>query len=701
MKFKKQCLVAMISAISASSAFAQTDSNNQDEKNLETMVVTGEKKSGYAVKDMNTATKLDLSIRQTPQSVSVVNEKLMQDFQLNTVNDALSLVTGVQIERPETDRVYYSSRGFEITNFQVDGVGMPLSNGNVLGDIDTALFERIEILRGANGLTAGKGDPSATVNMVRKRPTIERLATIGVTTGSWNKVRLDADVSGEITTGLRGRLVAAKENTESYLDRYERDLTLGYGVVEADLSYASTLTLGHSVQQNDVDSPLWGALPLVYIDGSPTNYDRSTSSAADWAFFNTDESRSFVEFKHAFNNGWSLNASYNYVELDTLSNLFYVAGTPSPVDESGVVGAYASEYTVDESQKISEVFASGPFSAFGNVHELVIGANYTESKVKQNSLYDDRTVAGFYDASVLQPINVAEFDGNYTVGDFTNPGGGGVFDDTAKSVYTTAKLNLTDNQILVLGGRYSEWQTRGEAYGTNQDADDDVVIPYVGYILDIASNVSVYGSYTETFTPQTELNENLQRLDAKSGVNYELGFKAEVGDANITAAVFETKLENVATFKETVNGNDIYEGKDGIESRGIEFDVVGEIREGLNLASGFTVLEIEDAQGEKAMLHTPRETANITVSYATPFVSGLTLGFGYDWQGEIENKSVGYVQDAYGLSSIAANYQVTPKLKANVKVNNLGDEKYINSLKWDQGYYGAPRNFTASLVYDF
>jgi outer membrane receptor for ferric coprogen and ferric-rhodotorulic acid len=71
----------------------------------------------------------------------------------------------------------------------MDGVGMPLSNSNVVGDIDTAMFERVEIIRGANGLTAGAGDPSATINMIRKRPTGETQGSVGLTVGSWNKTR--------------------------------------------------------------------------------------------------------------------------------------------------------------------------------------------------------------------------------------------------------------------------------------------------------------------------------------------------------------------------------------------------------------------------------------------------------------------------------------------------------------------------------
>jgi outer membrane receptor for ferric coprogen and ferric-rhodotorulic acid len=80
-------------------------------------------------------------------------------------------VTGVNVEKVETDRTYYNSRGFDITNFQVDGIGLPLIWGIQFGDLDTVLFERVEVVRGANSMMTGTGNPSATVNYVRKRPT--------------------------------------------------------------------------------------------------------------------------------------------------------------------------------------------------------------------------------------------------------------------------------------------------------------------------------------------------------------------------------------------------------------------------------------------------------------------------------------------------------------------------------------------------
>ena len=162
---------------------------------LEGVVVTGARTRTSAV------TGLDLSLRETPQSVTIINQDRIDDFGLTNVNELLAQVTGVNVEKVETDRTYYNSRGFDITNFQVDGIGLPLIWGIQFGDLDTVLFERVEAVRGANSMMTGTGNPSATINYVRKRPTAAFQASASAAYGSWDDYRLEADVSGPLNAG--------------------------------------------------------------------------------------------------------------------------------------------------------------------------------------------------------------------------------------------------------------------------------------------------------------------------------------------------------------------------------------------------------------------------------------------------------------------------------------------------------------------
>ncbi|WP_411028664.1 TonB-dependent receptor plug domain-containing protein, partial [Salmonella sp. s60093] len=93
-----------------------------------------------------------LTPRETPQAISTITRSQLDDFGLGTVNDALAFAPGVTVERVETDRTYYSARGFDIDNFQLDGIGLPFTNGAQWGEVDTIVYDRIDVLRGANGL---------------------------------------------------------------------------------------------------------------------------------------------------------------------------------------------------------------------------------------------------------------------------------------------------------------------------------------------------------------------------------------------------------------------------------------------------------------------------------------------------------------------------------------------------------------------
>ncbi|HET8816276.1 MAG TPA: TonB-dependent receptor plug domain-containing protein, partial [Pseudidiomarina sp.] len=250
---------------------------------MERLEITGQQHSGYLAQDQDSASKLNLSIKETPQTVTVITAEKLKDFALNDLNTALENSATINVEQVESDRTYYTSRGFELNNFQVDGLGLPLINSNTHGRMDAALYERIEIVHGANGVMTGVGSPSATVNLVRKKPTSETRGSVNASVSSWNGKRFEGDFSGAFTDSLRGRLVVVGDDRESYLDRYESATQLVYAVMDYAPTDSTLITFGHSEHNSETDGNLWGALTLYYGDGTPTNFDASTNIAADWS----------------------------------------------------------------------------------------------------------------------------------------------------------------------------------------------------------------------------------------------------------------------------------------------------------------------------------------------------------------------------------------------------------------------------------
>jgi outer membrane receptor for ferric coprogen and ferric-rhodotorulic acid len=264
-------VMAVFISSSLHSAFAaETTANKTDD----TVVVTGQNNAAvtdtaatdYSVPVTTAGTKMALTTRDIPQSVSIISKQRMQDQQLQTLGDVLKNTTGIQESVSDLDRRTYYARGFLIDNYMVDGIPTTFDPRWDLGDSqsDTALFERIEVVRGATGLMTGPGNPSASVNQVRKHAdSKEFTGNVSATYGSWNKQRYVADLSTPLNASgsVRGRLITGYQDQNSYVERYGATKKFVYATVDADLTDSTLLSAGYEFQQTNTDSPTWGGMP--------------------------------------------------------------------------------------------------------------------------------------------------------------------------------------------------------------------------------------------------------------------------------------------------------------------------------------------------------------------------------------------------------------------------------------------------------
>lgn len=705
---------AVISALGTSTnAFANqlNDDTSQKKQNIETIEVKGSYIEGYSADDVNGASRLDLKMVEIPQSVSVISSAQLKDFQLNDINSALDTATGVRVERIETDRTYYTARGFDITNFQIDGIGLPLISGNNHADEDTAIFQRIEVIRGANGLMTGVGNPSATVNFIRKRPTAQREIGLNFTAGSWDKTRIEADFSTPINDDVAFRVVAVKQKNDSYLDRYKQDKTVAYGFVEVNVSEDTQLSFSHTINDNDSTGNNWGANPLFYTDGTATDYDVGTNTSANWSYWDVQRNNTVVELTHFINQNWDLRATYSRKETDEDSHLFYVYGTPDRSTELGLMG-YASEYDHDDEHNLIDVYTRGLFQAFGRDHQVVFGLSHADMTYDDVSLYDYSTPYGF-------PVMPAlpTWVGNTPKPTFLDGLTGAEIETTQKAAYFTARLNLADGLHTIVGGRFNDWDVKGQSYGVVQDRGDSVFIPYLGAVYQATESISAYASYTETFLSQTEQDINDNILDPITGRSSEIGAKAELFDGLLVASVayFNVKQTNVAKLDPSTAAlapdAQRYIGTDGINSKGYELELAGQIGDGTQISFGITDFKIEsdDAADQLVADYTPDQLIKLALTHNVTYIDGLTLGASANYQSDISRVQgqlptgamIVTEQEAYTLVNLMAKYQINETVSLSLNANNVTDEKYLNSLYWAQGYYGAPANYSASLSLSF
>lgn len=659
---------------------------------VEGVVITGARTRTSAV------TGLDMSLRETPQSVTIINQDRIKDFALTDVNQLLAQVTGVNVEKVETDRTYYNSRGFDITNFQADGIGLPLIWGIQFGELDTVLFERVETVRGANSMMTGTGNPSATINYVRKRPTKDFQASGALQYGSWDSYRLEADVSGPINTSgtLSGRLIYANEDRDSYLDYYGVNRNVYGALLAWDATSNLTATVGWSMQDNRARGNNWGALPLVYSDGARIDYPTSASTAADWTHWNVRDQTAFAELAWNFDNGWQVKTIGTFKRFQENAKLLYAYGNPDPVTGLGV-GGMAGVYPSIYENYILDAYASGPFQLFGRQHQLVIGGQTSRSHGHE---YED------FSNDVLEYPSVHDW-GRVQVAEPTFPGAYLASDqvDRLSRFYAAAHLNLSDKLKVVAGFNALKLKSKGFSYGTDTPRDESKVSPYAGVVYDLTQNVSLYANYTDIFNPQSEVDINHQTLAAAHGKSYEAGFKSEWFDKRlyVTGAVFTSRQGGLAQyagdFPDTLKS--YYEGVD-TKATGYELEAVGAINDQWRVSVGWTDLEIKDEAGAKARLFTPRKTLKASSTYTIPSLRNLTLGAQVRWQDDIEGQDIVTItQKAYGVLDLMAGVDLTEKVRATVNVKNATDKAYLASLMWNQAYYAAPRGVSVRLDYAF
>ncbi len=707
----------------AQPAFAQSQSAPSDSEapDSDAIIVTGT----YTLPDrIDTATGLGLTVRETPQSVSIVTAQRILDQNLISIADVIQNGVGVAVNEVDDVRNSFYARGFEIRNTQLDGVptNWTLAGGAGETNIDVSIFERVEIVRGATGLLSGAGDPSASVNLVRKHAdSKDWTGYLNASIGSWNTWRVSGDVGGAVTSDgrIRVRAVGRYEKGESNVELYKSDKFVLYGVVDADLTDDTLLRVGISHQEAKPKGSTWGALPTFYSDGRTTNWPRSKTPAAPWTHWNTTNQTIFATIQHNFSDRWSITANYNRVKNAQQTEILYLSGT---VDATTRLIQYAFPYS-DSGNNVQNSFdgqIKGNVNVFGRDHEIVVGALSSDQ---------DRDTATFAALTFPPGTNFQQSGGTtYPYPGFsTTPSVGEKTKIKQEGYYAALRLNLADSLKLIGGGRLATWKINGVQFGVTTDyGDSNVFIPYVGALFDVTSNHRLYASFTRIFQPQNSRDRALQPLPPLNGKAYEIGLKSAFFDEALqtSIALFRIEQDNVAQPDivlpaDPASGRpeiQTYVAAQGVTSEGFEFEVTGTPLPGWNVNFGYSQFKAKDRNGTPANTDQPRKLLKLFTTYTLPVLGrDFTFGGGVNYRSAAYSNGTNPVlstptnpvpfrfqQNAYTLVNLMARYAVAENLSVQANVENLLDKTYYSQVGFfDQYRYGSPRNFTVGATYRF
>ncbi|MGL4316027.1 MAG: TonB-dependent siderophore receptor [Pseudomonas sp.] len=677
---------------------------------------TTEGSGSYTTGSTSTATGLPLSIRETPQSVSVITSQRMQDQGLTQLTDVVRQTPGLTLSQSggnggDNSAIY--SRGFKVENYQIDGLQLLDSNyESPAQSNDMALYDRVEVIRGATGLTNGVGTPGATLNMIRKRPTADFKSNVTVTGGSWDYRRTEADVSGALTDSgnVRGRLVGAYQENDSYVDRLSERKEVFYGVIEADLTPDTLLTFGLDSQSDNYDGHARSGLPLFNNDGTRADHDESDSAAADWAYSERSAVSAFAILEHNLSERWKAKLSLNNrrSEYDEFSG--YAGGNnyAAGADPASMV-FYANRWKAKPVQNSFDLNLAGSYDLFGLEHDAIIG--YSQQKTD----YSTPAYTWWRPFPVIG--NIYTWDGKTPAKPDLQAYGGIDFSEEQNAAYASTRLRASDDLSFILGARVIDWENtiKNEYYdGTPSDgskrSETGVVTPFAGVVYDLNDIWSVYGSYTSIFKPQSNKTLTGAYIDPLEGVGYEVGSKAAFFDdrLNFGLALYQIEQDNLAVALDNQyapDGSQAYRAESGTKTRGFEVEVTGEVATDWQVSASFSRNIVQDSEGNALNTNIAQNTAKLFTSYTLRSLgNGLTFGGGVNWQSEAYSDGVGplgvrFTQDDYAVVDAFARYPLTQQLSATLNLNNLLDEEYYTTTS--SSYFGAPRNATLGLRMDF
>ncbi|WP_420831590.1 TonB-dependent siderophore receptor [Phytopseudomonas seleniipraecipitans] len=668
---------------------------------------TTEGTSSYTTGAMSTATKLPMTMRETPQATTVITRQRMDDQAMTSINDVVNATPGLFLSYANgPGRQSYKARGFDIDNLMYDGIPSGYNGVAVGAQPNLAMFDRVEVVRGATGLVTGAGNPSAAINMVRKRPLAEQKVTLTGAAGSWDDYRGELDASSPLNDSgtLRGRVVTSYRDANSFIDGAEEDHGLFYVITEADLSDDTTLTLGFS-HQKDQTNYFWGA-SMVGLDGRHLDLPRSYNPGTSWEDKDQEINTVFAELRHHLANDWKLQINANYAEQNALFSGSYQSRWAA--DRRLERTVWQAKY--DENQAGVDAFFSGPFDALGRSHELVLGAS--------KRIYD-MTTHSYSPYDMNWPLDAGKPN-------FVGTGDGRAV-TTQDGVYLTTRLSLADPLKLILGGRLDWYDYDNKDSSTADYKVTRNVTRYAGLVYDLDDRHSVYVSYSDIFTPQSEKDSTGTPVKPIVGKNYEIGLKGEYldGALNASVAVFRIDQENRAVALTDLRGcadaNNCNEPSGEIRSQGIDLELQGAVTENWQVGGGYTYARthtIKDAANPQNVnqqfdTDTPEHLFKLTTSYQFQGpLEKLRVGGNVSWQSRMYNDvalldggSYRLKQGAYAVTDLMAGYRVNKDLDVQLNANNIFDRKYYstiaNSVSYGGDVYGTPRNLMLTAKYSF
>ncbi len=654
---------------------------------------TTEGTGAYTTSSTSSSTRLNLTPQETPQAISVLTRQRLYDQHLATVADALEAAPGIVLQHTTfgQDGPAVYARGSYLQNYQIDGVPTSSTMSPFLDN--TTSYDRIELVRGATGIMNGLGTPAATVNLIRKRPTVAPQRAVTAELGRWDRAGAGADISGPLneSASARARLVADTSRRHAWVDRFKQTNQSLYGIVELDVGDKTLVTAGFSHLASDTRSPIMGR-PLFFGNGQRIPLGLADNGTPGWNYYDHASTGVFSSVEHYFDSGWvgKVELGHSRYRYDGVVNS--ILGS---IDAATGDGAEISpaRWESRPTQNTLDAYVSGQYAAFGRRHELIAGISLMQLRSQSPDYWSND--------DFVSAANIYDWTTGTAAPTFTDEGRS-TAKERLQSVYASTRLRLGDATSLLLGTRLTHWTAdRSNA----AQRSEQVFVPYLGVVHALNGTWSLYGSYTKIFQPQTARTirySGLAAVDPEEGMGYEIGAKASFLDGRFHASAnaYQSNVDNLAIWNPEIYRYEIL-GK--TRTRGIEIELNGALTRNWQVSASYATARVVDQNGQRTLGHLPQQTVKLftTKRFAGPW-NPLTVGGGVSWQSAISGGGLfNYTQGSMALVNLMARYEVDKHLAVSLHLTNALDKRYYSSVMSNYGTYGAPRNLVLSAKYSF
>lgn len=670
---------------------------------------------GYIATRSATATKTDTAIIETPQSISVIPQALMEAQGVNRVDEALRYSAGVRTEPIyDTRRGTFFIRGFNVSNNgqYLDGLKLAYSGGYGGWEVDPFTLERLEVLRGPSSVLYGQNVPGGLVNQVSKRPQEIAANEMSLQVGSFDRRQVAGDFTGPVDADGKWlyRLTALGRESGTQTRHVDDDRILLAPSLTWRPNADTSLTLlaqyqkdrtGNTANFLPARGTLWstdnGRIPIDFFSGDPS-FDATDRRKLQVGYL----------FEHRASDMLTLrqNLRYSTLEVDYKSlgaNGGWVE-LREPLQNLKRISLVSEEdfhlFSLDNQAQVN--LDHGALK-----QTVLLGADYQESRFDR--LYGLRT-APVSPINAFNPVYGSPFPG-------ARPGPSNQTDQTRRQfgLYAQDQLKLHDKWILQLAGRY-DWARSSTDETTlatgavkSTPTDDGAFSGKAGFVYLSETGLAPYVSYSESFEPVAGASYNGTPFKPTRGKQYEVGVKYQPPGARsfVQASLFDLRQTNVPTADLAHPGFSEQTGE--IRSRGLELEGTWEVTRDLNVLASYTYNDVKVTKAAanavnlgKRPPYIPDHMASIWADYriggAGP-LANLWFGAGVRYMGSTNDTADTFKVPAYTLVDAALRYDWN-RYRLSLNASNLFNRQYVAACdSVTNCYYGIERTIMAKLSY--